>query len=60
MKRHKTDRELGEMASYIERAGDLSDLEKLKLALELLAGTGCRPEVAAYIREAIAEKGAQS
>lgn len=72
----KSDQELSDIASYTARTHQLTDEDKLKVALELVGladagpapilqlaldiirmkpGLGVRPEITAYLREAIRE-----
>lgn len=47
--------DIEDIAAHVTRTHDLSEADRMSLAIVLLRGTGVRPEVAAYISEAIGE-----
>lgn len=52
----KNGEEIGDIASYVARTEQLSDKDKLALAIQLIRDSGIpvRPEVMSYLREALA------
>ncbi len=57
MAQNYADRKISDIASYVARTEMLDDRDRLRVALELIydSSISVRPEVTAYLKEAIKE-----
>lgn len=58
MKTHTLNqRQIDEIAAYVEQTNNLDEYDRLRLSLRLIEGLpDVRPEVASYLKEAICER----